>query len=829
MMFYAAAHARLFAFIKKADNNIFQKWRRLPPTSSGTQQQLVMLGSGAIVAVLVVVVAATAASTMTKLVSTANLEKSAAATATDDGEKSRRRRIVSSYQFPVNFMDKLAAKPYLRFADFDNVTTSRQRRRRNEPATAWTNNNEDDDDSNSSRRPVGVPRNLRLLLVDLPEMRKGGGYFSGGQCRMAADRVYPDGIAPPVLLQPRLPPESSSHPNNTDDDDDDMDSSDKNGAPAAAAAAARQTKKVKNLTKTGNKNTKNTRHGEDFLDGTTTLSVEQKAWVKSMFRCFHDGSNSSSSSSSPRVGVRVMEAQTAALNPLNLRKTPHPILVKVGRRTNSRQQQQQQQYQHQVAVANDDDDDYDEKAVAAEDQQQRRGSSSINNNDATNSIIPSRFTWWSNPPRHDEQRNDSSPDGKKTSGDISNSSSVQRRRQQQQQQLEWLRTEAEAPWNQLAWREELELRISGQVAFGEELQEASGWWNRRVLGRIYQPTIPLYYTSRSGTSVSDWICFWRRPGPASSTTTRNDSAYIGRVEGGEDRLRQDDDVDDNDEEKFVVGSADWWQSNWSFHHKPHAVIANGSAMQRVPQSLRLLQKACREHDVPLYVIHDPRKWGRASRTSTSNNIARIDVDDDDELGAVLRDLHRSLKKRIITTSLQQQQLTGSRTAFQRGRWWGRLETNMFWESRETMRKSREAVEHVVQNAKALAAAQKREDWSLVDQATLEEKLVRHGVVRKENVKVVVNNDNANDEKNEEETGKGRQNTAKTMQRLIYSKAFSALAQQWVADQQAESKVAELVQNDSMSEDKKQKLSSPASSKDDKEPPPRLLNPLSRSS
>eukprot|EP00978_Attheya_sp_CCMP212_P007735 scaffold17977_cov33-Attheya_sp.AAC.1 len=41
-------------------------------------------------------------------------------------------------------------------------------------------------------------------------------------------------------------------------------------------------------------------------------------------------------------------------------------------------------------------------------------------------------------------------------------------------------------------------------------------------------------------------------------------------------------------------------------HKPHVVIADGAAMQRVPGSLRFLTWSCREADVPLFIINDPR-------------------------------------------------------------------------------------------------------------------------------------------------------------------------------------------------------------------------------
>jgi hypothetical protein len=778
-MLYAVSHRRLFSLIKHKNNVDItfppKKWSMSTVRESSSSSSVMMLGSCALVSVIFVAVASAT------LVST-DLEKMTSAKKEND-EKACPRHV--SYQFPVDFMDKLAAKPYLHFADYSF------RRRRGD---ANSNNVIDDDDddahddsnSNSERRPVGVPRNLRLLAVDLPELRQDG-YFSGGQCRMAANHVYPDGIAPPVLLQVSPSPQR---------DEPEYDKKrDSNFAAAGNRVKMDDTKK----NQTRRNINKKTRHVDDHhSDATTTVSVEQKAWVKSMFRCVHGSSSSSSSSSNPRVGVRVMEAQTAVLNPLNLVKTPHPLLT-MGR-TKS---QQQQQLEQMVESAPSGHDEQDAK---------EQSSSFIANTNAKN-IIPSVFSWRSSNQQSDSSSQDDKKK-KKSSDNSNNTSNVHH----QQHQLELLRTEEAAPWNQHAWREELELRISGQVAFGDTMQEASGWWNRHVLGRIYQPTIPLYYNSRRD-SVSDWIFFWRRRpgGDPKSTTALTGKVYLGRDEGGDGRHHDGHGNDDNEEE-FVASGDDWSQSNWSFHHKPHAVIANGSALLRVPQSLRLLQKACREHNVPLYVIHDPRKWGaNGSSSNSKNKNTRNDDDEDDELSAVLRDLHRSLKKRIISTSLQQQQLTGSRTAFQRGRWWGRLETNTYWESRETTRKSREAVALVVQKAKALAAAQKRDDWRLVDQATLEEKLVQHGVIRKEHFKVVLSNENGDDEKNEDEAGQCRQSMTKTMQRRIYSKAFSAIAQQWVADQQHAGNIpAVLAQNDDMSKHKKQEDSS---AKDNKDPSP----------
>ena len=99
-------------------------------------------------------------------------------------------------------------------------------------------------------------------------------------------------------------------------------------------------------------------------------------------------------------------------------------------------------------------------------------------------------------------------------------------------------------------------------------------------------------------------------------------------------------------------------------HKPHAVIANGSALQRVPSSLRLLQKFCREADVPLFVIYDSRVWGGNTHQTVPE---------------ALRELRSTIKNRIIGQALKQQ---GS-SSFSRGRMLGQMETEAKWHTKDS--------------------------------------------------------------------------------------------------------------------------------------------------
>lgn len=202
--------------------------------------------------------------------------------------------------------------------------------------------------------------------------------------------------------------------------------------------------------------------------------------------------------------------------------------------------------------------------------------------------------------------------------------------------------EMDAPWNQTAWMQELELRLSGQVEFGSTLERAN-WWNRLLWGDVYRRSV------RGSTAVDDGV-------------------------------------------------------HGCSSHKPHAVVANGAALNRVPNALRFLQQTCKKHDVPLYVVQDPRKW---NNTHT-------------DIGQVLKDVRRTVKKRIVANSLQ----TG--TAFARGRLVGQMETDAKWKSKEMLRKTRESLRSAEESRKR----KEEMDWSGLDESELQNELTRRGVMAK---------------------------------------------------------------------------------------------------
>lgn len=103
------------------------------------------------------------------------------------------------------------------------------------------------------------------------------------------------------------------------------------------------------------------------------------------------------------------------------------------------------------------------------------------------------------------------------------------------------------------------------------------------------------------------------------------------------------------------------------------MIADGTAMQRVPGSLRFLTRICREAKVPLYILNDPRSWA-------SSNVNHYSTLDD-----ALLDLRRTVTDNIVRNALEMRE----GNAFERGRAVGRWEKEVEWLARDAGRKTRE--------------------------------------------------------------------------------------------------------------------------------------------
>ena len=223
--------------------------------------------------------------------------------------------------------------------------------------------------------------------------------------------------------------------------------------------------------------------------------------------------------------------------------------------------------------------------------------------------------------------------------------------------------EKEAPWNQYAWMEELRLRINGQIEFDAPVEKSSRF-ERLLYGNNYKTTVPTVY------KVLDLFMPF---------------AFARSDPNGIDGRNQ---------------------SNVRACNKPHAVIANGAALQLVPTSLRLLQKICKKADVPLFVVNDPRLWGGNTQSS---------------LQEALIAMRSAVKNRIIGNALKQQ---GS-SAFTRGRVLGQIETEAKWQLKNKTKRTKELLG--IEGGRRRKA--EKEDWSVHDTRTLENKLIERKVIR----------------------------------------------------------------------------------------------------
>ena len=138
-----------------------------------------------------------------------------------------------------------------------------------------------------------------------------------------------------------------------------------------------------------------------------------------------------------------------------------------------------------------------------------------------------------------------------------------------------------------------------------------------------------------------------------------------------------------------------WASNM-----PHAVIANGMMLNRVPGFLSLLRKTCEDLDIPLFIIHDPRRW----------------VSTNKDLNEALRELRQTVKANVIINATK-----GSGSAFSRGYHLGHFEANTKHQVKEQYQTMKNKITEV--------NAQLESDWSRLSVEQLEEKLLEHKVIQ----------------------------------------------------------------------------------------------------
>ncbi|KAL9191434.1 hypothetical protein ACHAXT_001140 [Thalassiosira profunda] len=257
-----------------------------------------------------------------------------------------------------------------------------------------------------------------------------------------------------------------------------------------------------------------------------------------------------------------------------------------------------------------------------------------------------------------------------------------------------------APWNQYAWLEEMHLRINGIVPFGAPMQRAH-FLSQVLYSRIYKQSVP---TSPSRGGWMSWL-WW----PV---------LWTGSHAIGGQRYRTSWDGADGEGENALYGASAesggrrrWlpWTSSKAIlnraSNKPHAVICDGAAMQRVPGSLRYLSKICRDSGIPLYIINDPRSWGAQTHST---------------LSTALVDMRKAVSDNVIRNALDLRE--GS--AFERGRLVGQLEKEMAWQASDAARKTREAL----LDARQRLRKDKVEDWSDLAEDDLIHRLVERNVI-----------------------------------------------------------------------------------------------------
>jgi len=281
-----------------------------------------------------------------------------------------------------------------------------------------------------------------------------------------------------------------------------------------------------------------------------------------------------------------------------------------------------------------------------------------------------------------EEQNENNHDGDEESSGLTEAGSeMEEGEEDEQQQLDEildqqreLDHEIDSPWNQYAWIDEMHLRVAGAVKFDAPM-ERSSTLSHLIFGNSYR---------RTTTTPSTW--------------------WFGSHINHPDGIDGQDDI-------LVRG---WFSKRGrrrNMHtvasNKPHAVIADGEAMQRVPGSLRELVRCCRQSDVPLFVINDPRVWGSNTHS---------------DLASATLALRKSIKDRIVTSALKLKE--GS--TFERGRAFGKREANIAHAIRDTEKAARRAIEDA---RRSLKRDEKKDvDWADLSEKELRKELMKRNVI-----------------------------------------------------------------------------------------------------
>ncbi|EJK62109.1 hypothetical protein THAOC_17293, partial [Thalassiosira oceanica] len=257
----------------------------------------------------------------------------------------------------VNFMDRIAGKPYLNYnsiqsvADKHHQTSHHYRKIAAKVQTTIA----------APGRPLGVPSRLRLLAIDVPEL-KGQAFSDVTVCKppseifKTTDPTFSDGVA--------------------------------------------KSKKMD-----------------------TSLLDRKIAVQKSLAR------QSPKRSATPRIGVEILEASVASLNPSNIRRTYTSLSGRKSR-------------MYDRAVKFDSSLSRDDEGLADADEVEEQSKD---------------FDQIQAAEEHDLIRDKN--------------------------------YERDAPWNQYAWLEEMSLRIQGRVRFGQPCERAR-FLSQWLFGAVYCQTVP---------------------------------------------------------------------------------------------------------------------------------------------------------------------------------------------------------------------------------------------------------------------------------------------------------------------------------------------------
>eukprot|EP00578_Thalassiosira_sp_NH16_P020139 CAMPEP_0181084202 /NCGR_PEP_ID=MMETSP1071-20121207/4571_1 /TAXON_ID=35127 /ORGANISM="Thalassiosira sp., Strain NH16" /LENGTH=652 /DNA_ID=CAMNT_0023165923 /DNA_START=161 /DNA_END=2119 /DNA_ORIENTATION=+ len=543
-------------------------------------------------------------------------------------------------------MDKIAKKPYLNYHSASSSAAYHQQAKRYHRGRQKDGNSEKTSDFHDNTRPKGVPSRLRLLTIDVPEFKQDAFGEHGGICKLPSE-IF-----------------DTNKPSYVD-----------GVAPS------------KPMNKTFG-------HNERVGTRASRKSIVQKSLAKQLYYCYdpqykHRVTNQQPTDRTPEegkqrplprssekqteqveeqpvvVGVEIIEASIMGLNPNNIRRTY----------TTASRSWKRKSYSYDPGkYADRDDAENDESGVADADEAEREEETLRQK--ATS--VDERQSFESS----DEEDDD---DGSKEK-DIDSSD-----------------YERSAPWNQYAWLEEIYLRINGMVPFGEPMQRAH-FLSRWIHGRIYRQSVPVSPSRGGWLTWLWWPVLW------------SGSHAIGK----ENHLASRDGVDGKGE-NILYGSDAGNRGTISHAHfplvssskaalnrasnKPHAVICDGAAMQRVPGSLRYLSKICREAGIPLYILNDPRSWGSQTHSTLSDAIA---------------DMRKTISDSVIRHALDLRE--GS--AFERGRLVGQLEKEMAWQAYDAARKTRDALV----DARRRLRRDELEDWSDLSDEDLTRKLIERKVI-----------------------------------------------------------------------------------------------------